>query len=127
MFRFEEHRIIARRKLLNSKDIINFDKVPNFIINSFFGECCYKSRLTVVTFSFLNGISPSQCLEMCRFKFISKTDIQKMYDLYKYFKLERYSRRYYSYSVYFGKVLFLNGDLRLNKTRLINHNIQNIL
>lgn len=69
MFRFEKQRLDARKKLLNSKDILNFDKVPDFIINSFFGACGYKTKLIVVTFCVLNGISPYQCFQFSIFKF----------------------------------------------------------
>src|ERR1700744_3033682 len=49
----------ARKQLLNDKDIINFNYVPEFIVNSFFGNCTYKNRLLVSTFCYLNGIAIS--------------------------------------------------------------------
>lgn len=123
MFRFEKQRLLARRKLLNSKYITNFDKVPDFIINTFFGECDYKSRLLIVTFCVLNGISPYQCLLLCHLKSVSKVKLEKIEKLYKYLKKQENRSKYYSYCVFFDKVFYLNGDLRLHQTRVINHKI----
>lgn len=123
MFPFEEQRLIARKKLLNSKDFLSFDKVPGFIINSFFGKCDYISRLIVVTFCVLNGLSPFQCFELCRFKDMSKVKLDKIISLYNYIKSEENRSRFYSYCVFYNKVLYINGDLRLNGKRIVNHNI----
>lgn len=121
MFRFEVQRVVARKKLLNSKDLLNFENVPSFIINSFFGSCTYQSRLTVSTFCVLNGISCDQCMEICRFKDLSAKDKNKIENLFIYLKKRENCIRYYSYSVHYKKILYLNGDLRLHGRRIVNY------
>lgn len=120
---FEKQRLEARKKLLNSKDLLNFENVPPFIIDSFFGKCTYQTRLIVSTFCFLNGLSCSQCLEISRWRDISKNDINKINSFYQYLEKEENKKRYYSFSVHYRKVIFLNGDLRLYGKRIVNHNL----
>lgn len=102
----------AQKKILNDKDIINFNDVPKFIIESFFGKCQYKTRLIVSTFCFLNGISMDQLLELVHWSDTSKQDESKIRHLYCYFELDRYKEKYYSYNVHRRMVMYLNGDLR---------------
>lgn len=123
MEKFLSQKNNARRRLLNSRDFINFSTVPMFIVNSFFDECTYKKRLQVTCFCFLNGLSPTQCLELCFFKDLSKTDVKKIEDLYVYLNLKNNITRFYSYSVHYKKVFYLNGDLRINGKRIVNHYI----
>ena len=47
MHPFEEERVSARKRLLNRFDITSFDKVPNFIVNSFFGKYSYHKQLII--------------------------------------------------------------------------------
>lgn len=112
MHPFEEKRAEARRRLLNRADAISFHGVPNFIINSFFGQCNYKNRLITCTFAYLNGIDAEQLLAMVFWKDIKKQDEAKVKKLYIYFEKPEYQARYYSYNVHTKLVMFLNGDIR---------------
>lgn len=75
MFRFRAKRVKARKILLDKCDVIVFRKVPDFIVDSFFGECNYYKRLIVCSFSFLNGISFFQLITLLQWKQLS--DLQK--------------------------------------------------
>ncbi len=103
----------VRKYILNEKDIISFNNVPQFIIDSFFGKCNYKNRLLVSTFCYLNGIAIDQLFELVQWTDTSKQDKEKIrHHFYTYFKLERYQQQYYSFNVHHGSVMYLNGDLR---------------
>lgn len=123
---FEKERCEARRKLLNSRDVISFETVPLFIVNSFFGQCTYLKRLHISTFCFLNGVSPSQCQLICFFDDPTLINNHKIEALYNYLKLKQNMERYYSYSVHYKKILYLNGDLRLHGQRILHHNLFDI-
>ncbi len=102
----------SQKQTLDDKDIINFTDVPEFIIQSFFGKCTYKSRLLVSTFCYLNGISMDQLFELVQWSDTSKQDESKIRHLYYCFELDRYKEKYYSYNVHRRMVMYLNGDLR---------------
>ena len=86
MFRYQVQRVAARKKLLNRFDFIRFDDVLNFIIDSFFGSCTYKSRLLTDTFGWLNGLHIDQLLELCRWNDTKAAENGKMKSLYTTFE-----------------------------------------
>lgn len=94
MDKFKEQRHQARINLLNSKDFLSFCEVPKFIIDSFFEKCTYQMRLTVASFSFLNGLSCSQCFDLCFSRDMTSVDMKKIEDLYIYFKVEENAARF---------------------------------
>lgn len=112
MYKYQEKRVAARKKLLNREDIIRFDEVPGFIIDSFFGSCTYKKRLIAGTFGYVNGISIEQLLVLCRWNDTKKVEVVKMKNLYTMFEATRDQPKYYSYNVHEKLVIFLNGDVR---------------
>lgn len=75
-----ENKIAARRKRLNSFNIISFDSVPEFILNSFFGKNNYSNRFYDSVFCFLNNISYVDALKLIHWKInkLTKTDLEKM-------------------------------------------------
>lgn len=107
-----ESKMEARKQLLENKDVINFNNVPDFIINSFFGKCDYKNRLLVSTFSYLNGISIEQMFDLIQWTDTKKTDKDKLRLLYSYYETDQYRQKYHSFNVHLGVVMYLNGDLR---------------
>lgn len=102
----------ARKRFLNRDDVINFETVPEHIVDAFFGSCSYKSRLIVTTFGFLNGIHIEQLLTLIKWNDTSETDRRKMIGLYKDFEKPRYMSDYFSYNVHHKLVMFFNGDVR---------------
>ncbi|KAJ6643157.1 hypothetical protein Bhyg_08113 [Pseudolycoriella hygida] len=71
--------------------------VTVFIVDSFFGKCCYKNHLLVATFSFLNSISVDQ---RCNLIDTSKNDGNKFLLLYSYFEMDEYQKNYCSHNVH---------------------------
>jgi hypothetical protein len=117
--KIEESRLKARRLRLNSFDVCAFNEVPGFIIDAFFGEGTYKTRLLVATFGFLNGIQIEDLLKILHWKPLRNTDVAKIKHLYDpFFKLPLYRKKYYSWSIINKKVMFLDGALRLNGRRI---------
>ena len=113
MFRFEAQCLGARKRLLNRFDITNFDNVPGFIVNAFFGDSSYRNRLIVCTFGFLNGIAINQLISLIRWRDMNATRIKKLRNLYNDFETKaEYRIRYYSFNVGRNLVMFLNGDIR---------------
>lgn len=119
MFRFEEQRIAARKRLLNRKDLMTFDTVPDFIVNAFFGDSSYKNQLIVCTFGFLNGIEFNGLMTLICWKKVDDSRKRKMESLYRDFEKPEYQRRYYSFSVHYKLVMFLNGNVRKFGQRII--------
>lgn len=115
----EKNRLKARTILLNKNDIINFNSVPDFIIDCFFGESTYKSRLIVTTFGFVNGISPAQLLLLLRWKRFGLSGKRKIESLYEWLQNPNNGRHYYSYSVVRKLVIFCNGDVRKHGKRIV--------
>lgn len=115
MFRFEKERLAARRRLLNGFDITNFDSVPDFIINAFFGNSSYKSQLLVCTFGFLNGIEVELLISLLRWTQFTEAKKVKIRSLYRCFENSSYQGRYYSYNVHHNAVMYLNGVFRNKK------------
>lgn len=111
MFRFQAKRVKARKILLDKCDVIAFRKVPDFIVDSFFGECNYYKRLIVCSFSILNGISFFQ-LTLLQWKQLSNLQKKQMKALLADFHKPHYQAKYYSYNVHHGLVMFLNGKVR---------------
>ena len=122
MFRFEKQRVAARKRLLNRVDVIRFDTVPNFIINSFFGSCTYKSRLITTTFAVLNGISIDGFFDLIRWSDFSDREKAKVIALFLDYEKPHYRNRYYSYNVHYKLVMYLNGDIRRMGQRVISNN-----
>lgn len=114
----KKNRMQACRRLLNGMDITNFDRVPEFIINSFFGQGTYRERLLVTTFGFVNGLSTDQLFLLLRWKPFRKDHQIKIIDLYKGLEDPVHGRRYYSFNVALGLVVFCNGDIRKHGTRI---------
>lgn len=114
----EKNRMQACRRLLNGMDITNFDRVPEFIINYFFGQGTYRERLQVTTFGFVNGLSTDQLFLLLRWKPFRKDHQIKIIDLYKWLEDPVHGRRYYSFNVALGLVVFCNGDIRKHGTRI---------
>lgn len=112
MYPYQKQRVAARKTLLNRDDVVRFDEVPDFIVDSFFGSCTYKNRLITTTFGYVNGISIDQLLGLCRWKDTKNAEKEKMKQLYKTFDGTRYQQTYYSYNVHKKLVMFLNGDVR---------------
>lgn len=115
MFRFYEQRLNARKIRLNTFDILDFSKVPNFIIDAFFGNINYKDRLFIATFCFLNGISSDRMEEILKrthYHSIDPIKIAKLVYLHNDFRLGKYLDKYYSYNVIKGLVMYLNGTVK---------------
>ncbi len=112
MYKYQKQRVQARKILLNRDDVIAFESVPDHIIDSFFGSCSYKNRLIVATFGFLNGIHIEQLLQLVRWRDMKENERRKMIALYDDFEKSHYQTNYYSYSVHYKSVMFLNGDFR---------------
>lgn len=111
-FKFQSQRVKARKILLNKKDVINFDNVPDHIVDAFFGSCTYRSRLTVSSFGFLNGLTIYQVFQLCRWNDMKQVETSKVEALYKDLEKPQYQHGYYSYNVNRKLVMFLNGDIR---------------
>jgi hypothetical protein len=107
-----ENRLLAYKKLLNKCDVENFDQVPTFIVESFFGSPSYKKRLVVTSFGFLNGVSPYQLNQLIHWNPRRKKDWDKCTALYEYYKAPNISQHYWSFHRASGLVRFLNGDVR---------------
>ncbi len=112
MFRFQNKRVKARKILLDKCDVVVFRNVPDFIVDSFFGECNYKKRLIVCTFAFLNGISLYQLLLLVRWKQLSNLHKNKIVILLEDFSKTKYQEKFYSYNIHHGLVMYLNGNVK---------------
>lgn len=123
MFRFQKQRVESRRRFLNRFDAISFENVPEHIVDAFYGLCCYKSRLIVLTFGYLNGLHIEQLFQLMQWKDISQSDRNTMIALYNDFEKPRYRTNYYSYNVHHKLVMFLNGDVRKCGKRIKKSNI----
>jgi len=111
--RIEAKRLAARRTFLNNKDLVSFDNVPAFIIDSFFQKSTYHKRMIVATFSYLNGLTFDQLLLLIHWNDYDVKDYKKLKDLYcKYFSQEEYRKKYFSYSIHTGLVMYLDGKIR---------------
>lgn len=124
MNNMEVKRTEARKILLNRSDVTSFSTVPSFIIDAFFGPCDYKKRMLCCTFGFLNGVDADQLLTIVRWTDTKKEDVGKVKALYLDFEKPEYRSKYYSYNIHFRRVMFLNGDLRKNGTRVPKTQIQ---
>lgn len=112
MHPFQKQRVAARKRLLNRRDIIRFDEVPDFIVDAFFGSCTYKTRLITASFGYMNGISPDQLLSLNRWTDAKPHEFEKVKKLYLAFEGPRYQFEYYSYNVHRRLVMYFNGDIR---------------
>lgn len=109
----ESKRLQARRTYLSNKDYISFNTVPAFIVDSFFFKSSYQKRMIVATFGYLNGLTFDQLLQLIHWRDFDFKDYKKLKDLYfEYFPLERYRKKYFSYSIHTGLVMFLDGKIR---------------
>lgn len=109
----------ARKKLLNRFDVLSFDKVPQYIVEAFFGVGCYKERMIVTVFGYVNGLSIDQIFSLIRWKNFTDKKKMKMIALFNlYLPLQRYQVKYYSYCVRRGAQVFCDGTLRINGNRL---------
>ncbi len=122
MFKYQQHRVAARKRFLNRFDVINFEDVPDHIVDAFYGSCCYKTRLIVLTFCYLNGLHIEQVFELVRWKDIRQSDKDKMIALQQDFEKPRYKDNYYSFNVHYKLVMYLNGDIRKFGTRIVKSN-----
>lgn len=118
MFKYQKERVEARKRFLNRFDAINFDCVPEHIVDAFYGSCSYKNRLIVLTFSYLNGLHMEQVFQLVQWKDMKQSERMKMNALYGDFRKSHYKNNYYSYNVHYGLVMFLNGDVRKFGKRL---------
>lgn len=112
MHPFQENRVKARKILLENIDVIAFRNVPDFIVDSFFGDCTHKNRLLVCVFSYLNGISKYQLFQLIRWKDFNQKNRNKIEMLLLDLERPEYQAKYYSYNVHHGMVMFLNGEIR---------------
>lgn len=114
----QKNKINAMKRRLNSYDVCQFDKVPDFIIESFFNNSSYRKRLFVAEFAYLNGIQLDDLFKLIQWSSISRNDVKKITALYEiYFEDETYRRKYYSYCTIRNVVSFLDGTLRRYGTR----------
>lgn len=119
MFNFQKQRVQARKIFLNRFDVINFDDVPDHIVDAFYGSCTYHNRFIVSTFGSLNGLHIDQVFELVRSKDISQTEINKIIFLYGDLEKPRYQSDYFSYNVHNKLVMYLNGDIRKFGERIV--------
>ncbi len=112
MYRYQKERVAARKRLLNRKDVMRFDEVLDFIVDSFFGSCTYKNRLITSLFGYVNGISMDQLLSLNYWRDTKDVERTKIRQLYTSFEGQRYQEQYYSYNVHRKLVTFLNSDVR---------------
>lgn len=112
MHPFQEKRVKARKILLGNVDVVAFRCVPDFIVDAFFGDCTYLKRLIVCSFSYLNGISKYQLLQLIRWKDFSQNDQHKIEKLLLDLERPEYQAKYYSFNVHHGLVMYLNGNIR---------------
>lgn len=112
MHPFQANRVKARKILLDKVDVIAFRDVPDFVVDAFFGDCTYLKRLIVCSFSYLNGISQYQLLQLVRWKDFNQSDEKKVERLLLDLSRPEYQAKYYSYNVHHGMVMYLNGDKR---------------
>lgn len=106
-FRFETQRLTARRKLLNRAEVMTFDGVPGFIVNSFFDGYSCRNQLLVSTFGFLNGISVDSLFSIIRWKDLTAERKKRIRDLYERYLDPAYQARYYSFNVHHKSVTTL--------------------
>lgn len=118
MFKFQKQRVNARKILLNRSDQINFDSVPDFIVDAFFGSCTYKNRLIVTTFGYLNGIYVDDLLKLTKWTDTTEAEKSKVKRLYLDYETPRYRENYYSFNVHNQLVMYLNGDIRKHGKRI---------
>jgi hypothetical protein len=114
-----ENRLVARRRYLNRHDITEFSNVPGFIVNAFFGEGTYHSRLLVSTFGFINGLNEHQVITLLKWNPLKHRDMKNISHLLKWLTNNEKSRNYYSYNVSLKQVMYCNGDLRIFGERII--------
>lgn len=116
----------ALRIRLNKFDVCSFNRVPQHIVNAFYGEGTYRSRLIVTTFAFCNGFSSEVLFEMLQWKPLKKDDITKIHSLFEYLKDPEVSWKYYTYGTYEEKMVYCNGDLRIGGERIrCQHEMRN--
>lgn len=106
------NRLIARRRFLNRLDITDFENVPGFIVDAFFGNSTYKTRLLVTTFAHVNGLNEEQIFKLLQWKSIKRIDREKISYLFIWLQNSENAKNYYSYNVVRRQVLFCNGDVR---------------
>lgn len=110
-----------RKNYLNKHDVCDFTKVPKYIIDAFFGEGTYRTRLLVSTFGYVNGIHPEKLVEMVTWKPVKAIDRAKVIDIYSYLDINREkAKKYYSYNANMGIMMFCDGSLRINGERKLN-------
>lgn len=109
---FQKQRTRARIIRLNADDLFSFDHAPDYIINSFFDNCTYKKRLTVVTFCFVNGIQYDDLLKLIRWKDVTKFDYRKVQKLWSDSSREPYKSKWFAYNCHLKRVIYLNGALK---------------
>lgn len=119
-FKFQKQRVEARKRLLNGMDVINFDNVPEHIVDAFFGSCTYHNRLLVTTFGYLNGIAMDQLFQLIRWTDMRPNEENKVVVLYQDFGKEPYKNNYYSYNVHQKLVMYLNGEIRMFGNRIVS-------
>lgn len=114
----EHNKIQAMKRRLSSYDYCTFWNVPNFIIEAFYGNCSYRKRLIVSTFGYVNGTTFEQIVEMNQWRYFTNVQKKIIEDLIKvWFEKPEYRRRYYSYEVIRGLVVYLDGKVRYNGRR----------
>lgn len=123
MFKFQKQRVKARKIFLNRFDEINFDDVPDHIVDAFYGSCTYRNRLIVSTFAYLNGLHIDQVFALVRWKDMSPSEKNKIIALYGDFEKPRYKNDYFSYNLHHKLVIYLNADIRSFGKRLVKSNI----
>jgi hypothetical protein len=106
------NRLIARKRILDRHDIIDFSNVPGFIVDAFFGEGTYHTRLLVTTFAHVNGLNEYQIFKLLKWSPVKEKDKQKISNLLVYLQNSENAVNYYSYNVTTKQVLYCNGDLR---------------
>ena len=117
-----EKKLEARRRRLNHFDVTDFSRVPPHIVNAFFGDGSYRSRLFVTTFAFINGLTLDQLLRMLHWRPFTLEDRGKISDLFlNYLPKPEYGRKYYSYNTTLNLMIFCDGCLRINGERVVHN------
>jgi len=99
--------------ILNEYDLLQFDTVPENIINAFFDESLnYKNRFLLSVFAYNNGISCDSLLSILHGvngKSLIKNRIKEIKSIFETLKSRTKDNEYYSYSIYDGKYTYLSG------------------
>lgn len=107
-------------------DFSLFTRVPDYVIDIFFGESSYINRMQVVCFALVNGIGVDHLLSVIRWRDINNIAVQrKVRGVYRWLSDVNNPRRseYYAFSVITNQVEFLNGDVRYYGRRTYAQNV----